>query len=365
MTLPIESILGVNQLTGLVADPMGGVPMPNLPAGFFTTFRNVSGMKSSYFKTQNVRTVAQLTDPNAPSKRVGSPAGSEVPIQLFHSRENQFHNAVALQKLMSPSSQIEQDLAIEEIGRKTAELNRRQANLLITAVNTVLRNGKIWFDAEGNLLPSTSSSAITVDYSVPTDNTANKNIGDWETAGTNILLQLETELQRLNQLTGLRYTNIIYGKAIPQRLALNTAFASFINSAPVLAQSFAQNTVPADFGNMGLRWYKGSEMWYVDSAGTTRNWVGDDAIVILPDPSPEWYEIQRGTYMIPGNSVGDVYADAQSAVRSLREVTGRFSYATISHDPVGVTQIVGDTWLPVVKVPGAIRYVADVTASPT
>jgi len=165
-------------------------------------------------------------------------------------------------------------------------------------------------------------------------------------------------------LTGLAFRHCIYGKGVPQMLANNTAFSTFIQGSPALSQAFATNRVPNDFGQTGLTWWPGDDMWFQDASGTIQNWMGDNTIVLIPDPSPDWYEVQRGTYVIPAGSVGTVYGSAaEAAPGSFVEMTGRFSYATVSHDPPGIGQIVGDTYLPVIKVPGALRVVEDVTAS--
>lgn len=363
MTLPIESILGIDTLTGLVANPKGGVPMPSLPAGFLTTVNPVESSTSYYNRVTNVRTVSQLTDQNAPAKPAGSPNAGKIPVTLAHSREFMLHGPELLQRLLQPGSQMVQDRAMAEVSRKTVEFNRRFDNGRIAAVCSALLTGFIYYDANGNLKAS-DQSAITVDFGVPTNNKNNTNIGSWDTDSTDIAGQLWTERRRLNQLTGLTYNNVVYGKNIPGHLGSNASFQQYINGSPALSQAFASNTIPANFVADGLTWWTGADKWYVDSDGTTQNWVGDNQIVLLPDPSSDWYEIQEGPYLIP-EDVGTVYGGSEGAINGFAPVSGRFSYAIKSNDPPGIKQFIGDTFLPVVKVPGAIRYVSDVTQAAT
>lgn len=363
MPLPIESILGIDQLTGIVTNPKGGVPMPNLPSEFLTTKGPpVDGMTSYYDRVTNVRNTAQLTDPNAPAKPGETPNAGRIPVTLMHSREYILHGPELLMKLVAPGSQMAQDRAIQEIGRKSVEFARRFDNLRIATICSALATGKIYFTGKGKLLPSSSSASITVDFQVPTNNLNNTGIGAWNITSTDLLAQIEAEKLRLNQLTGLNYTNILYGKNIPGYLALNTAFASFINSSPVLAQSFASNTIPASFASPGMKWWNGSSLWYEDSDGTNQSWIGANQIVMFPDVTSDWYEIQEGGYIIP-EDLGAVYGSSEQAVNGFVSVTGRFAYATKSSNPPGVQHFIGDTFLPVVKVPGALRICTNVTSA--
>lgn len=364
MTLPIESILGIDQLTGIVADPMGGVPVPSLPAGFLTIRQPVESMTSFYNRVTNVRTVAQLTDPHAPAKPSTSPNAGKIPVTLAHSREYIMHGAELLQRLLVPGSLAVQNRAVQEVGRKTAELNRRFDNSRIATVVSALMSGYIYYDANGNLLPSSSGAGITVDFGVPANNRNNTNIGAWDTTSTDVAGQIETERKRLNQLTGLTYSHVVYGANIPGYLGLNDAFKLYIQGAPALSQAFASRQIPANFVANGLTWWTGADKWYVDADGTTQNWVGANSIVLLPEPSSEWYEIQEGPYLVP-EDLGSVYGTSEAAVGGFASVSGRFSYAIKSTNPPGVQQFVGDTWLPIVKVPGAIRIVTNVTSAAT
>lgn len=364
MALPIESVLGIDQLTGLVADPMGGVPTPTMPAGFLTTTRQVPQRTSYYQRVTHLRSTAQLTDPDAPSKPSKQGNAGKIPVTLAHYREFDLHGPELMMQLLSPGSDMIQQMGVREIGRKTMNLNRRFDNARIATISSAILTGHIYFDGQGNLLPSSSGSVTDVDFNVPTNNTNNKNIGGWDTTSTDIAGQIADERRRLNQLTGLRYNHVVYGTNIPNYLGLNDSFKEYIKGSPALSQAFAANQIPQNFVAAGLTWWDCTDKWYEDADGTIQNWVPDDGIVLLPDPTDDWYEIQEGPYIIP-EDLGSVYGGAESAVSGFAMVSGRFSYAMKSTDPPGIKQIVGDTFLPVIKVPGAIRRVADVTQAAT
>jgi hypothetical protein len=84
-----------------------------------------------------------------------------------------------------------------------------------------------------------------------------------------------------------------------------------------------------------------------------------DHITFTPEPRSNWWEMLEGTHAIPTN-IGNIYADASAARAGIEEVTGRFSYAKVTDNPVGIDHFAGDTFLPTAKVPANI-YIFNTT----
>jgi hypothetical protein len=127
---------------------------------------------------------------------------------------------------------------------------------------------------------------------------------------------------------------------------------------------------------------KGSTIWYFAGSGTP-TWVQAAELVVLKMPKHKANPVEVMRYdspsnfpeLIPGWCSSDplsfefVYSAAQGAaltqdaVGSLRSnvttAAGMFAYGLLNTDPVTVKMVAGDTFLPVLKVPGAI-YIATV-----
>ena len=60
----------------------------------------------------------------------------------------------------------------------------------------------------------------------------------------------------------------------------------------------------------------------------------------------------EGTYPVP--AAFNITKDMMGQLASLKQIAGPFSYATLQDDPVSVKHLAGDTFLPVIKVPGSV-----------
>lgn len=357
----IETILGIETLTGVVANPANGVPVTHLPPAFLSTRVSVPSVNSSYHRVTHVRKTAPLTDLNSPSKSVDTPNAGKVSVTLATSLTNISIGPELFMRLNDTNGAV-QERAIAEVGRRSIEHRRLHDNTRISFVNSMLATGRIYFNGAGELLPNSSNSAYSVDYSVPANNLNNTGIGAWNTSSTDIIAQIEDEKVRLQQLTGLTFRHCIYGKNIPGYLVGNDDVTKFINNNPALQNPFAQRMIPN--GLLDLTWWRGNDMWYEDATGTMRNWCGDNTIILFPEPSSDWYEIQEAPYLIPNDQ--RIFGSIEAAVTGgFTTAPGMFSYAYTTIDPGGAKQVVGDIFLPVLKVPGALRIVTDVTQAAT
>jgi len=354
MAKTLEQILGFETLTRTITDPAGGVPTIDLPAGFFTLTTPVAGRNSSYKKVRSTRAVSQLTDYDGSSKEVDTPAEGETLVTLLHSKESIRHQAVLLQQLTGAQNPARQQKAIETVARRTAEFRRRFQNHRLASVYSMLGLGHIYYNASGQLLNSNTGNAVDVNFQ-PT--TGNAGVGAWNTSSTDIAGQIEELEQTMEQDNGLLPVHVLYGKNVPYYLSTNDSVKNLLNGVPSFAEAFLRNGLPD--GLLGKTWWPGRRMWFEDESGSKKEFFGDNSIALFPEPTFDWYELQEGSYIVPTDIA--VSSDAAEAAANIAEVNGMFSYAVIKDDPVSIKQVMGDTWLPVCKVPGAIRIVSDVT----
>ena len=360
MSKPLQQILGGANMTGVIQSVKSGLPNL-LPAGFTTPTRKVVGNTARYRKVDGNRELARLVQYGAPAALVGRRGVTETAVSLLHSFESIQHDPLVLQNLTRLDSEELQALAVDEIDRQSMEFKRRFENLRLCAIYSALSDGKLWFDAGGNLLFTSAGAAVTVDYGVPAGNRDQLGgiIGaSWGVAGTDLIGDVQAIKKAALQTTGYPLAHAFYGANVPGYLANNTAAKAYITGTPALAtQSYTSGEIPAGFA--GLKWHPVYAAFGVDGAGTVTEFFGADTVVFTPEPSPDWWELIEGSYLVP-TSIGKISEDPASSAASLSMQFGMFSYAKVTDNPVTVEHFAGDTFLPVLKVPAAV-YIADVT----
>src|ERR1017187_8504306 len=119
-------------------------------------------------------------------------------------------------------------------------------------------------------------------------------------------------------------------------------------------------------GTFGIKkWYPVAEAFFAKSVAATplggaeeaniSEWFPSNQITLTPDPSPEWWEIVEGTYPVP--AAFNITQDMMGQLTALKQIAGAFSYATLQDDPPSVKHLAGDTFLPIIKVPGAVYMI--------
>lgn len=367
MAKSLSQMLGINTMLKYVETPFGGVDSSPLPSSLFTLRVPVQGQTARWNQTANTRNVAPTNMSGAPARAVGLQEIKQREATCISAFNEMTHKADTWRNLVSLDTGL-QDLGASWVDYQVREFNRLHDNLRISAVCSALFKGHIYTDANGDLLPTSSSNFVDVDLQVPSTNigalstlTALPSTASWATTSTDILGQLEGIRKLAQQYSGRPIRYIFYGVNILNYLALNTAISNILHSNTPLATAFAQNQIPTAFGMNGgdsrgggtgprVDWISAATLGFKDAGGTFRYWCGADQIVCIPEPDMGWYNLQEGTFMVPRaltlpqNPGPDLF----------QEVRGRFSYCEIKTNPPGVTQYMGDTFLPCFTDPNAI-----------
>jgi hypothetical protein len=364
----LQDVLGYENLTGLINDPKGGVPADVLPPAFLNTTRTIQGQTGTYRKVSSTRKTARMVEYSDPSVRRNLTGVSEVPFKCIHAKEHVIHDATTLTQLTNFTDANMQALGKATVAMQTAEFARLFNNLRVSSIYSVFRYGIVYFDADGNLLPSATSALATVDMQVPAGNKDQLDIlgggdlisADWSTAGTDINQDIINIKSAALKKNGYPLAYAFYGSSILQYLIDNTSLKNLINGNPGFAQAFLQGDIPDGF--MGLKWRPAYDMFYEDADGTIQSWFPSDFVTFTPEPSPDWWEVVQGTYPVP-RSVGNVAGDAMALLSQVAAVPGKGSYAFMlpDADPVGIKHVGFDTFLAIPKVPSCI-YIGNTVA---
>jgi len=357
MAKSLQQVLGYLTLTGAVQTTTSGIPQP-LPEAFMKATKKAEGNKSRYTRVTGERRVARIAKYGSPARERGLKDVGEVDIKLIHTFEQQRFDPLVMKQLRSKDA-FTQDLALDEVSRQVREFKRLFENLRIGATFSALRYGAIYYDADGNLLPTSSGAIETHDFNVSANNKDQLNgiiSASWALNSTNIPLQLRNLKKRAAKLTGLPIKYALYGENIPTYMTQNDYVLDYLARNPTQNADFLQSN---EIGTLfGLTWVPVYEAFFEDADGTNQDLWSADGVTFTPEVSEAWWDVIEGSYEVP--TTVNVMNDAEAAMRSMSTVYGQFGFGTVGYNPPAVTGFYGDTFIPALKNPDAV-YLADVT----
>jgi hypothetical protein len=355
-----QDILSWVPLTEAVEVVKTGLPKV-LPPEFWTTTENVSGNNARMIEYSGTRRTSRVTPYGAPAKQAEKVSLSDRAVILLSSREEvAFRDELVKIFREWEDYKPQQQMAMREVAHQGEQFRQRFENLEIAAVSQTVASGVLYFDGEGNLLPTSSGAVLTVDQGVPANNKNQLN-GIIGTTWSNVAAPIANDLFNLRaraiQTTGFPLKYAIYGKNIPGYMTGNTSLQGFwARNAQYNQQYLDKNLVPEKF--LDYIWVPANEAFYEDESGTVREIFPADGITFTPEVNKATYTLYRGSELVP-TQFGPT-ADAMAALKSLTEVFGRGRYAKLKDNPVEIIDIAFTHFLARLKSP-ASWFFADVT----
>lgn len=357
----LTDVLGAPQLCGTIQGVKTGIP-DVFPPAFYQVDKTVAKDIGSYFRVTGTRTTARAVAYGGPSVARAMKDVEEVPVKLIHSAENitipMADFTGLLNKNSAGSALMIDQKGVDEIGRQVREARKNVDNLMVSALTSALFKGAIYFDGQGNLLPSSSGAKTTVDFAIPAGNKTTLDvfgsgaiITAWSTTTVSINTQLITLKQAARKLTGYPLKYAFYGKNVPNYLITNATLKDFfVRAGSYNGQFLSEGDIPNPL--MGLTWLPAYESFFEDQAGAIQSLVGDDQVVFTPEPSLDWIGWLQGTYYVPTSLT--ISGDAVEALGNVMAAVGDFAYSTINTDPLSIKMVYGTTKIPVIKANKAV-----------
>jgi hypothetical protein len=357
----IHDILGWRNISASVQKVRTGIPDP-LPAEFSSVSEDVLGDRTTYVTFRGQRQVARRAEYGGPSRaRKLQPVGDQS-VTLLHFAEHIKLQQELVLRLRQAGDLLAQQKAQEFIAYQGAQFRTLFDNTRIAARILALSKGKIWFDANGYVLPTSSGADLTVDFSIPANNQNQLNgiiDASWATASTNIVQHIENIKVQAVRTTGRPIDMALYGANIANYLLTNTTAKAYFQFNPVLYQQFQANPGTLPDGLFGIRkWVRMAESFMEDSSGTVQPLWDPDLITFCPAVTRDWWTMFQGSLAVP--KTFGVYKDADAALADVEIVYGMGGYAVLEIDPVNIKEVLFDTFMPTIKT-GADVYQADVT----
>jgi len=353
----IKDLLSANAIAGMIEEIKGGLPDEQLPASVMNVTRRIKGNVVDYMLVEGTQKLATQVMYGSPSVARKLKGVSTRTVSLIHTFENYLHNMAVMENLRSYTNYSQQNMGRQEIGRQVKDFILLFSNLRKAAVFCALALGHIYFDGEGNLLPSSSGNVIDVDFSVPAANQSQCAIegtdildASWATASTKIHKHVRSIITAIKRKTGYTIKNAFYGANTLDNMLANTKLKELINRNTAYQTAASKNEIAKGF--LGLDWYPFDLTFFQDQDGTNQTISTADHVIFTPAFDSTWWEVIEGSFPVPNKlSIGN---DALSAVGDFTDRNGMFSYAEIQTDPPSIKHMAGDTFLPIIKVPGAV-----------
>lgn len=345
----LQSILSYVTLTKAIQQTTSGIPS-RLPEAFMKVTEKCLGNSGRYVQYTGERRTMRLGKYGGASRAADLRDVYERDIKLLHVIESQNLKPQVFKYLRSPDS-YEVDKGLFELKRQIREHAAKMKNTKIATIAQVLRTGMLYWDSDGNLLPTSSGASESHNFRVNANNQNQLNgiiTASWALNTTDIPLQLRNLKKRAARLTGYPLKYVFYGENVPSYLTQNDYVLDYLSRNPRWSEKYlesAHGEVPD--GLFGLTWVPVYEMFYEDSAGTNQDLWSADAVVFTPEVSDEWWGMMEGSNEVPRSL--NVARDAMGAFSDVETVYGEFMYAFPTLDPVSITSIVGATWAPLLK----------------
>lgn len=352
MSKSLKQILGFAPLTEALRTVASGVPNPFPPEFFAVQPANrVIGDRATYIRISGERRTSKLAKYGSPSRRRTLRDIGDQNARMMHTFEDfQVDPAVLLQ--LRSFEQYQQDKGMDWLRYQIEEAARRHQNSRVISTASVLRYGAIYWNSDGDLLPSSSGAAETYSFQVPAthQNQINGNISaSWALHTTDLLGDIRNVKLYSLQETGMEIEAALYGKNVPKYVMQNDYAMSYLSRNTSMNEKLlSSGEIPDGFGGI-KRWIPvWKSLYESDDNGTVSIIWNDDMVTFMPNiDQPDkmtWWSFFEGSFPVPKTI--DVQKNPATAIDAFETVFGMFSYAAPTHNPPGLTVYHGDVWLP-------------------
>lgn len=357
----LADVMGWRAISASIQKVETGIPN-RIPSVFTSLTEKVLGDRTTYNTFYGQRQTARRGEYGSQSKaRELRPTGDKS-VALLHFPEHIKIGQELLMRLRNPNDLLAQEKAQQEIARHGADFRQLFDNTRVAAITSMLANGKIWFDASGNILPSASGAALTIDFGIGANNRNQLNgiiAASWATNTTNIVQHIENLQVQAVKNTGRNIEWAFYGSNIAGYFFANTLNQAFWQFNPLLLQQFQATPGVIPNGTFGIKnWVRMGDSFYNDATDTTQAQWPADQVTFTVDISRNAYTLYEGSILVPKRF--GIAQSAEAAIEECDTVYGMGGYALLEADPVGIKQIWFDTFLPHWK-NELDMYIADVT----
>jgi hypothetical protein len=309
------------------------------------------------------RTTVKLAAYGAPGRRIPLQPIAAQPVRMIYTAAEFMINPNLLNRLMAfmDAGPYYQDEGVDFLAYNLKEVGQRMANTRIVAKASMLLNGDIYWDADGNILPNSSGAADSYGSIIPASHqgqlpclagSASIISAPWSLANTDILSQIRVLQIQSAQDTGLRIAHALYGELIPSFFQTNQLLQPYLARNANWRDTLVDTgDIPPMFGGI-KKWTNISTAFFQDNNGVIQLLTPTNEVVFTPElgapDKMDWYGMFEGSAAVLRGL--DVYADAMGALANCPQEYGMSAFAVPTlQPPIAVTIFLQDVSLPVIR----------------
>lgn len=354
----IEQILGHAPLTTTLRTTVSGVHSPWPEELFKVDSKNrVMADRAKYVRIKGERRPAKRTYYGAPSVPRALRPIEDAAVILLHFFEHFTVGLHMLQKLRAFEQYI-QDEGRDFLRYQFEEQAHRIANTRIVAVGSVLRHGKIYIGEGGDLLPTSSGAAETIDFNVPATHKDQINgiiSAPWNLHSTDIPLHIRNINQFSRQETGMEIKTAFYGVNIPTYFTQNDHVQAYLSRDGNLGMRDKWlSTGELPDGLFGIeKWVPAYHAYFLSDDEATVHEVWEDDLVTFipslqqPDKMGNWWSMFEGSFAVPKSY--QIVQSPEAVLNNFDIVYGMGSFGIPVPVPPSANVHVFDTFLPALR----------------
>jgi hypothetical protein len=357
MPASIQDLFSFNYLMDVVNEIESGLPQ-TVPNEFWTIKQNVIGDRIAIPLNVGSRNLPKMTPYMSPAVQAKKyDLSMKTAVCMAFNEVMEFGQELTTLYRNFADYGAQSNRALDLVALQTKNFKQKFDNMRIAAVGSVLaRDGKIYYDVDGNMLPTSSGASWTFDNQVPAGNVGNPGsiFSTWNTSADIPTQVLNFKSYALRQ-TGKAVTTAYYGPGVSGRLANNTNFQYYLARNPQYNEQFKNTGQIAD-GVLGLKWVPVQDTYFVDQNDTAQTLFRTDYITFAPDLKGN-YVFLEGTTPVHPDANNISMNDVPAAMRGIKEVSGIGSYSEIKFNPLQLKQYMFDAFAPVILTPNSWYWV--------
>lgn len=326
---------------------------------FWTNPMNLDTDDAVFLQREDTKTAAPFNKRHAPARQLSLEGKTKKAGAMFHVFNSFRLSPEVFQGLREPESPVIQRKARSELRDQSQHIAKQHANQKELAMAKFLANGVVYVDqASGQIVESSGATVESVSFGIDANHQGTLNglavpfddpHSDINTMMENVRIQAETESAPPPDLC-------ICNSTLKPYIRANTQFQLW-----AAAMASGERVIYGELveGLFGMTWLF-VDRTYVDSSGTTRKYIPDEKLIMVPSQG-DWLQAVQGLELVP-TDINIQSMEPEQMANSLAEVYGKFGYGVVNHNPVGLDVYVGDNYGWIVREPNAI-WQADVVYS--
>lgn len=304
---------------------------------------------------------AAMNEP-APANLRGQPARVLQPTGLAERRVYMLHafNEVglsmdALQMIRRPNDVTLQQKGRQEIQRQFEDFGDRHLIFRAVCLAKTFTEGRLHFNAEGQILESSANAVYSVDFGV--DDSHREQLDDgsgdlittaWSNSSAKILDDLDDLRIRAEAENAGEPRHIWLHHSAKRWFRDNTQLKDYVQGSPEKVDRVLAGSMIEDLNGWTWHFFSGT---YLAVDGTTKPYIPKDQAIITPDVGP-WLRAVNGSELI--TSFEGVRSSLDDAVGEITEVFGDFAYVKLVDNPTKLVLRMGTNFVYAFANPNAI-----------